>query len=196
MKKNKCRCFWCGDDPLYVKYHDHEWGEPVRDDQKLFEQLTLEGAQAGLSWLIILRKRQNYRKAFAQFNPPKVARFTKSKIDKLILNEGIVRHRGKIISTVNNAKIFLSIQKEHGSFSHWLWGHARENKIHHPLNSPTSALALKISKDLKKRGMKFVGPSIIHAFLQAVGVFSDHQPNCWKFTKKVPRGALPSKSFN
>lgn len=184
MKKSKRRCFWCGDDPLYVEYHDHEWGTPIRNDQKLFEQLTLEGAQAGLSWLIILRKRENYRKAFAQFNPKKVAQFKKPKIDKLILDPGIVRHRGKIISTVNNAKIFLSMQKEYGSFSEWLWNHAKENKTQHQRGSPTSALALKLSKDLKKRGMKFVGPSIIHAFLQAVGVFSDHQPDCWRFKKK------------
>jgi DNA-3-methyladenine glycosylase I len=184
VKKNTRRCFWCGDDPLYVKYHDHEWGEPVRDDPKLFEQLTLEGAQAGLSWLIILRKRENYRKAFAQFNPKKVAQFKKAKIDKLILDPGIVRHRGKIISTVNNAKIFLSMQKECGSFSEWLWNHARENKVKHNRQSTTSPLAIKISKDLKKRGMKFVGPSIMHAFLQAVGVFSDHQRDCWKFGKK------------
>ena len=184
MKKSKRRCFWCGEDPLYVKYHDREWGEPVRDDLKLFEQLTLEGAQAGLSWLTILRKRENYRKAFAQFNPKKVAQFKKSKIDKLILDPGIIRHRGKIISTVNNAKVFLSMQKEYGSFSEWLWNHAKENKTQHQLGSPTSALALKLSKDLKKRGMKFVGPSIMHAFLQAVGVFSDHQPDCWRFKKK------------
>ncbi len=184
MKKAKRRCFWCGEDPLYVNYHDHEWGEPIRQDHKLFEQLTLEGAQAGLSWLIILRKRENYRKAFVGFDPKKVAQFKKSKIEKLILNQGIIRHRGKIISTVNNAKIFLSMQKEYGSFSRWLWDHARENKNQHRLNSSTSGLALKLSKDLKKRGMKFVGPSIIHAFLQAVGVFSDHQPDCWKFAKK------------
>jgi len=184
VKKNKRRCFWCGEDPLYVNYHDAEWGEPVRNDDKLFEQLTLEGAQAGLSWLIILRKRENYRKAFARFNPKKVAQFKKTKIEKLILDQGIVRHRGKIISTVNNAKIFLAMQKEYGSFSHWLWKHAQENKIRHQLKSSTSPLALKLSKDLKKRGMKFVGPSIMHAFLQAVGVFSDHQPECWKFSKK------------
>jgi len=183
VNKNKRRCFWCGDDPLYIKYHDEEWGNPIRNDQKLFEQLTLEGAQAGLSWFTILRKRKNYRKAFAQFDPRKVAQFKKSKIEKLILNEGIVRHRGKIISTVNNAKVFLLIQKEFGSFSHWLWSHAGENRNLHSLNSSTSTLALKLSKDLKKRGMKFVGPSIIHAFLQAVGVFSDHQPNCWKFKR-------------
>ena len=167
-----------------MKYHDQEWGTPVRDDQKLFEQLTLEGAQAGLSWLIILRKRENYRKAFARFNPQKVARFNETKIEKLILDQGIIRHRGKIISTVNNAKIFLSIQKEYGSFSEWLWSHAKENKHQHRPGSPTSPLALKLSKDLKKRGMKFVGPSIMHAFLQAVGVFSDHQPDCWRFKKK------------
>ena len=184
MKKTKRRCFWCGDDPLYVNYHDREWGEPIRDDDKLFEQLTLEGAQAGLSWLTILRKRENYRKAFAQFSPKKVAKFKKAKIEKLVLDPGIIRHRGKIISTVNNAKIFLSIQKEYGSFSDWLWNHARENKKQHRLKSPTSALALLLSKDLKRRGMKFVGPSIMHAFLQAVGVFSDHLPDCWKFRKK------------
>jgi DNA-3-methyladenine glycosylase I len=196
VKKTKTRCFWCGEDPLYIKYHDHEWGRPIRDDHKLFEQLTLEGAQAGLSWLTILRKRENYRKAFAKFDPKKVARFKEAKIEKLIFNQGIIRHRGKIVSTVNNAKIFLSMQKEYGSFSDWLWNHARENKVKHHRQSTTSPLAIKISKDLKKRGMKFVGPSIMHAFLQAVGVFSDHQPECWKFAKKHPRPSPTLKKLH
>jgi len=183
VKRSKQRCFWCGDDSLYIKYHDSEWGKPIRDDRKLFEQLTLEGAQAGLSWLTILRKRENYRKAFLGFDPKKVAQFNQAKIKRLITDQGIVRHRGKIISTINNAKIFLLMQKEYGSFSRWLWSEARENKSIHRLNSPTSPLAEKLSKELKRRGMKFVGPSIIHAYLQAVGVFSDHQPGCWKFRK-------------
>jgi DNA-3-methyladenine glycosylase I len=187
VKKTKSRCFWCGDDPLYVQYHDKEWGQPVRDDDKLFEQLTLEGAQAGLSWLTVLRKRSNYRKAFAQFNPQKVARFNETKIRKLILDEGIIRHRGKIISTINNAKIFIKIQKERGSFLNWLASHVRENKSVHKLNSTTSPLALIISSELKKRGMKFVGPSIIHAYLQAIGIYSDHQPYCFKFKKNKLR---------
>ena len=181
MAKAKPRCFWCGDDPLYVAYHDEEWGVPVHDDRLLFEQLILEGAQAGLSWITVLKKREHYRKAFANFDVRKVARFDAKKVDTLMDNPGVVRHRGKLESVALNARAFLAIQEEHGSFAKWLWAHVdgqpvvRRSRSH----QPSSPLAEKISKDLKKRGMKFVGPTIIQAYLQAVGVLDEHLPGCW-----------------
>lgn len=182
MAKSKPRCFWCGDDPLYVAYHDEEWGVPVHDDRLLFEQLILEGAQAGLSWITVLKKREHYRKAFANFDVRKVARFDAKKVDTLMDNPGVVRHRGKLESVALNARAFLAIQEEHGSFAKWLWAHVDEKPVVRRSRShqPTSPLAEKISKDLKKRGMKFVGPTIIQAFLQAVGVLDEHLPGCWK----------------
>ena len=182
MAKPKPRCFWCGDDPLYVAYHDDEWSVPARDDRRLFEQLILEGAQAGLSWITVLKKREAYRKAFANFDARKVARFDAKKIAALMKNPGVIRHRGKLESVALNARVFLAMQEEFGSFSKWLWAHVdgkpvvRRSRTH----QPTSPLAEKISKDLKKRGMKFVGPTIIHATLQAVGVLDEHLPGCWK----------------
>ena len=182
MAKPKPRCFWCGDDPLYVAYHDEEWGVPVHDDRLLFEQLILEGAQAGLSWITVLKKREHYRKACANFDVRKVARFDAKKVDTLMKNPGVVRHRGKLESAALNAQAFLAIQDEYGSFSKWLWAHVDDKPIVRRSRShqPTSPLAEKISKDLKKRGMKFVGPTIIQAFLQAVGVLDEHLPGCWK----------------
>jgi DNA-3-methyladenine glycosylase I len=181
----KPRCFWCGDDPLYVSYHDDEWGVPVRDDRLLFEQLILEGAQAGLSWITVLKKREHYRKAFANFDARKVARFDAKKVDALMENPGVIRHRGKLESVALNARAFLTIQEEHGSFAHWLWAKVdgkpviRRSRTH----QATSPLAEQISKELKKRGMKFVGPTIIQAYLQAVGVLDEHLPGCWKAEK-------------
>ena len=184
MGKNRKRCFWCGDDPLYTAYHDNEWGMRVQDDCILFEQLILEGAQAGLSWLTILKKRPHYRKAFAQFVPQKVARFKPEKIDELLKNEGLVRHRGKIESAVRNAQVFIDIQKEFGSFRRWLDTQIKTiDDRRSSLNLP-SILSKKISHELKRRGMKFVGPTIIHAYLQAIGVYQDHLPECWKFRQK------------
>lgn len=184
MSKNRKRCFWCGDDPLYTAYHDNEWGMRVQDDCILFEQLILEGAQAGLSWLTILKKRPHYRKAFAQFVPQKVARFKPEKIDELLKNEGLVRHRGKIESAVRNAQVFIDIQKEFGSFRRWLDTQIKTiDDRRSSLNLP-SILSKKISHELKRRGMKFVGPTIIHAYLQAIGVYQDHLPECWKFRQK------------
>ena len=188
MAKPKPRCFWCGDDPLYVAYHDEEWGVPVHDDRQLFEQLILEGAQAGLSWITVLKKREHYRKAFANFDVRKVVRFDAKKVDTLMKNPGVVRHRGKLESAALNAQAFIVIQEEHGSFSKWLWAHVDDKPIVRRSRShqPTSPLAEKISKDLKKRGMKFIGPTIIQAFLQAVGVLDEHLPGCWK--AKAQRG--------
>jgi DNA-3-methyladenine glycosylase I len=182
VAKPKPRCFWCGDNPLYVAYHDDEWGVPVRDDRQLFEQLILEGAQAGLSWITVLKKREHYRKAFANFDVRKVARFDDKKVDALMKNPGVIRHRGKLESVAINARAFLEMQQEFGSFSNWLWAHVDDTPLVRRSRShqPTSPLAEKISKDLKRRGMKFVGPTIIQAYLQAVGVLDEHLPGCWK----------------
>ena len=182
MAKPKPRCFWCGDDPLYVAYHDDEWGVPVRDDRLLFEQLILEGAQAGLSWITVLKKREHYRKAFANFDVRKVARFNDKQVDTLMKNPGVIRHRGKLESVALNARAFLEMQQEFGSFSKWLWAHVDDKPLvrRSHTHQATSPLAEKISKDLKKRSMKFVGPTIIQAYLQAVGVLDEHLPGCWK----------------
>jgi DNA-3-methyladenine glycosylase I len=182
VAKPKARCFWCGDDPLYVAYHDEEWGVPVRDDRRLFEQLILEGAQAGLSWITVLKKRDHYRQALAGFDVRKLARFDAKKVDALMQNAGLVRHRGKLESISLNARAFLAIQEEHGSFAKWLWAHVDDEPVVRRSRQPqpTTPLAEKISKELKKRGMKFVGPTIVHAYLQAVGVYDEHLPGCWK----------------
>ena len=180
---NVNRCAWAGTDPLYVAYHDHEWGRPVRDDRVLFEFLTLEGAQAGLSWITILRKREAYRKAFAGFDPRKVARFTAKDVRRLLNDAGIVRNRLKIESTVSNARAFLTVQKEFGSFAAYVWGFVDGRPL---VNRPRSRkgvpastpLSDRISKDLKKRGFRFVGSTIVYAFLQAVGVVDDHTRAC------------------
>jgi DNA-3-methyladenine glycosylase I len=179
------RCGWAGTDPLYVAYHDKEWGRPVRDDRVLFESLTLEGAQAGLAWITILRKREGYRKAFAGFDPKKVARFTPARARKLMQDPGIVRNRLKIESTISNARAFLAVQKAFGSFSNYLWAFVRNHPI---VNRPVSlkgvpastALSDTISTDLKKRGFRFVGSTIIYAYLQAVGVVDDHVRDCFR----------------
>ena len=185
MSTTKIRCAWCSDDPLYQDYHDHEWGVPEYDDRKLFEMLILEGAQAGLSWITILRKRENYRAAFDNFDPKKVARYDETKIAELMANDGIVRNRLKLESAVKNAKVFLDMQKEFGSFSAWLWLHVNNTALR---NSPASLkqvpaqteLSDKIAKSLKKRGMNFVGSTIIYAFLQATGVVNDHTRDCFR----------------
>ena len=177
------RCPWCGTDPLYVAYHDAEWGVPVRDDARLFELLLLEGAQAGLSWITILRKRENYRRAFAQFDAEKIARFDAKKRARLMLDEGIVRNRLKIESATSNARAFLRMQ-EQGSFSDWLWAFVDGEPI---VNRPRTMaqvparteLSDAISKELKKRGFRFVGSTIVYAFLQATGVVDDHLAGCF-----------------
>ena len=178
------RCF--GDrNPLYAKYHDEEWGVPVHDDRVLFEFLVLEGAQAGLSWETILNKRENYRRAFADFDPAKVARFTEARLKKLMLDPGIVRNRLKIWGTVKNAKAFLAVQKEFGSFDRYAWsfvgGKPKRNKW--PALKAIPAITPEsdaLSKDLKKRGFTFVGSTIVYAFMQAIGMVNDHVKGCWK----------------
>lgn len=186
MTKTKKRCSWCGTDPLYVKYHDEEWGVPVYDDQKLFEFLILEGAQAGLSWITILRRRDNYRKAFGDFDPEKVARFNAKKIASLLQDEGIIRNRQKVISAVNNAKAFLKVQEEFGSFSNYQWRFVdgepiqRRAKMNKSIPAKTK-ISEAFSKDLKSRGFSFVGPTIIYAHMQAVGMVNDHLTSCFRY---------------
>jgi DNA-3-methyladenine glycosylase I len=179
------RCAWSGNDPLYQSYHDNEWGIPLHDDRRLFEMLTLEGAQAGLSWITILRKRENYRNAFDGFDPNKVSRYTQSRVAKLMRNEGIVRNRLKIESTVLNAKAFLAVQKEFGSFDKYLWRFVNGKPLVNqrrtireiPASTPESDA---LSKDLKTRGFKFVGTTICYAFMQAVGMVNDHTTDCFR----------------
>lgn len=188
-KKPIKRCWGIkDDDQLYIEYHDYEWGKPIYNDQKLFESLILDGAQAGLSWRTILSKRDNYRKAFDNFVVDKVALYDDRKIESLMANEGIVRNKLKIKSATNNAKVFISIQKEFGSFSNYIWGFTdfkiiknnwkRSEKI--PATSPLSD---DISRDLKKRGMSFVGSTIIYAMIQAIGIVDDHYIDCYKAWK-------------
>lgn len=178
------RCAWCGTDELYIKYHDEEWGKPTTNEQVLFEFLILEAAQAGLSWITILRRRENYRKAFANFDPVKVAQFTPEDVEKLMQNEGIIRNRLKITSAVSNAILFLSVQKEHGSFYNYLYSFLTEGK---PIINPkrlensqiiSTEISDAISKDLKKRGFKFFGSVICYAYMQAVGMVNDHVADC------------------
>jgi len=181
----KERCAWSGTDPLYIEYHDKEWGVPVHDDRKLFEMLTLEGAQAGLSWITILRKRENYRKAFDNFDAKKISRYDRRKIKTLLGNEGIVRNRLKIAATIGNAKAFLDVQKEFGSFDAYVWrfvgGKTKHNKSKSLKEVPAkTAESDAMSKELKKRGFSFVGSTICYAFMQAVGMVNDHTNNCFR----------------
>jgi DNA-3-methyladenine glycosylase I len=181
----KSRCGWCGEDPLYVLYHDTEWGVPVYDDRKLFEFLILEGAQAGLSWITVLRKRENYRAALDGFSPEKIARYDKRKIESLLKNPGIIRNRLKIESTVRNAKAFLKIQDEFGSFSDYQWrfvnGKPIQNKLASLKHLPAkTAESDAFSKDLKKRGFNFVGSTIMYAHMQAMGMVNDHVVTCFR----------------
>ena len=182
----KKRCGWVPDDALYRAYHDEEWGVPVHDDRLLFEFLILEGAQAGLSWSTILKKRVNYRKAFANFNAKKVARFDKRKVRQLLDDPGIVRNRLKVASTIQNAKLFLEMQKEFGAFDTYIWqfvgGKPIQNKWKtHKKIPATTPESDAMSKDLKKRGFKFVGSTICYAFMQAVGMVNDHTTGCFRY---------------
>jgi DNA-3-methyladenine glycosylase I len=190
MKKNEQRCFWAGQDPLMVKYHDEEWGRPVKDDIKHYEFLVLEAAQAGLSWAIVLKKREGYRKAFAGFDPKRVAKFTPAKIEKLVLDASIIRNRLKIEAAVHNAKLFLQVQKEFGSFDKYCWQFVGGKPLDHRLKAgqkipSTSPESDAFSKDLKKRGFKFVGSTVIYAHMQAVGMINDHLVNCMARKKKL-----------
>lgn len=179
------RCAWAGTDPVYVRYHDEEWGVPVRDDRRLFEFLVLEGAQAGLSWLTILRKREAYRRAFAGFDPARVARFGARDRARLLGDAGIVRNRLKVDSAITNAQAFLAVQEEHGSFAGYQWGFVDGRPIQNRWRSlaevpARTPLAEAFSRDLRARGFRFVGPTIVYAHMQAVGMVNDHVVGCFR----------------
>lgn len=187
MKRKKIiRCGWAEGNPLMAEYHDEEWGRPVHDDRLLFEFLMLEGAQAGLSWLTVLKKRGNYRKAFHNFEPEKISRYTKKKMDSLMLDAGIIRNSLKIEAARINARLFLDAQKEMGSFDEYIWQFVGGKPIRNKFKSwegipAKTAEAESMSKDLKKRGFKFVGPTICYAFMQAVGMVNDHTILCFRY---------------
>jgi DNA-3-methyladenine glycosylase I len=180
------RCPWCGSDPLYVRYHDQEWGMPLHDDRRLFELLVLEGAQAGLNWLTILRKREGYRTAFDGFDPERIARYDATQVARLLADSGIVRNRLKIQATIRNARGYLAILEQHGGFDAFLWryvdGQPRQNAwstlVEVPARSPE---AEAMSRDLKRLGFAFVGPTICYAFMQAVGMVNDHLVTCFRY---------------
>lgn len=186
MGKN--RCAWCGNDPLYIEYHDTEWGVPVYDDAKLFEFLILETFQAGLSWITVLKKRENFRAAFDNFDYKKIANYNTKKQEELLLNAGIIRNKLKIKATISNAIAFINIQQEFGSFSKYIWnftnGKPIKNKAKDLTEVPaTTALSDCISKDLKKRGFKFVGSTVIYAHMQATGMVNDHVTSCFRYNE-------------
>ncbi len=185
-KFEKVRCEWPTADPLLLKYHDKEWGVPIKDDRKIFEFLVLESAQAGLSWITVLRKREGYRKAFAGFNPKKVAQFTKRDISRLLKNPDIIRNKLKIEAAVNNAKRFLEVQEEFGSFSKYMWGFVNgkplDGKRKKLKDLPAVTKEAEIwAKDLKERGFKFLGPTVCYAHMQAVGMVNDHTIDCFRY---------------
>lgn len=180
------RCGWCEGDTLYEAYHDLEWGVPVKDDDTLFEFLILETFQAGLSWITVLKKRENFRKAFDRFDYKKIARYDQKKKDALLQDAGIIRNKLKVNATVTNAQAFIEIQKEFSSFSNYLWGYVNntpiKNKIKNYKNAPANTpLSDALSKDLKKRGFKFVGSTVVYAFMQAVGMVNDHEVKCFRY---------------
>jgi DNA-3-methyladenine glycosylase I len=185
MPKEKTRCGWCLKDDLYKQYHDEEWGIPLHNDNRLFEMLCLEGAQAGLSWYTVLSKRENYRKAFDGFDAKKISKYTDKKAEALLQNKGIIRNRLKVYAFIQNAKAFLEVQKEFGSFDKYIWQFVGGKPI---INNPISLKDLPaktiesdaMSKDLIKRGFKFVGSTICYAFMQATGMVNDHVADCWK----------------
>ena len=193
----KNRCSWCGDDPLYISYHDEEWGVPLYDDQALFECLILETFQAGLSWITVLKKRENFRDAFDHFDYHKIATYDDKKIESLLQNSVIIRNKLKILSAISNAKYFLKIQNEFGSFRKYIWGFVNENSIknnfktssEYPVKTPLSEV---ISKDLINRGFKFVGATTIYAFMQAIGIVNDHVKNCFRYLDIPNSKSVPS----
>lgn len=186
------RCPWCGDDPTYVAYHDHEWGVPEHDDCALFEKLVLDGFQAGLSWIIVLRKRDNFRRAFDGFAPEKIARWNKRKVESLMKDAGIVRNRAKIEATIGNARSFLAVREQHGGFDRYLWGFTDGGTIVNRWRSMKELPAetkesRAMSKDLQQRGFRFVGPTICYAFMQAVGMVNDHLIDCFRHRELAPK---------
>ena len=187
---NKIRCDWCEKDDLYRDYHDNEWGNPVFDDDTIFEFLVLESFQAGLSWLTILKKRENFRNAFSDFNYHEIANYSKAEVEELMSNSGIVRNRLKILATINNAQRFIEVQQEFGSFSKYIWNFVEGKPI---VNYPetlaevpnTSSISDALASDLKKRGFKFLGSTVMYAHMQATGMVNDHVKSCWKKTFKI-----------
>ena len=178
------RCAWCEKDDLYRSYHDEEWGKPIYDDETIFEFLILESFQAGLSWYTILSKRENFRAAFDQFDYKKIAQYSEEKVEELIQNTGIIRNRLKILATINNAQKFMEVQKEFGSFSKYIWGFVNhEPIINRPKTlkevPPTTEISDALAKDLKKRGFKFMGSTVVYAHMQATGMVNDHVEDCW-----------------
>ncbi|NLO09794.1 MAG: DNA-3-methyladenine glycosylase I [Clostridiales bacterium] len=191
--REKTRCIWAGDIPIYIDYHDNEWGRPVHDDIKLFEMLILEGMQAGLSWITVLNKREAFREAFDGFDPKKVSQYDDAKIQELLANEKIIRNRLKINAAVNNAKLYLKLIEEYGSFDKFIWGYVDNAPIinrwvKHDDVPASTLLSDKISKDLKKMGFKFVGTTIIYSFMQAVGMVNDHTTECFVYKECQSRG--------
>lgn len=185
----KTRCAWTTTDPLYLKYHDEEWGTPVHDDRKLFEMLILEGAQAGLSWITILRKRENYLKAFDNLDAKKIAKYDSKKVAQLLQNEGIIRNKLKVNAAIQNAKLFLEVQKEFGSFDKYIWQFVGRKPVKNKWETikevpPKTKESDAMSKDLKKRGFKFVGSTICYAFMQAVGMVNDHTVDCFRHNSR------------
>ena len=176
----KVRCQWAQSHELFIPYHDEEWGVPVHDDRLLFEMLNLEGAQAGLSWLTILKKREHYRAAFDDFNAQKIVKYDPAKKEALLKNEGIVRNRLKINAVVENAKAFLEVQREFGSFDTYIWRFVDGKPLLNAKEQNAEVVSERMSKDLKKRGFKFVGATICYAFMQAVGLLNDHSPDCFR----------------
>jgi DNA-3-methyladenine glycosylase I len=193
------RCPWCGDDPLYVEYHDREWGVPARDDAHLFEMLVLEGAQAGLSWLTILRKRENYRRAFDGFDPERMARYGEARVRSLLADAGIVRNRLKIAAAVDNARAFLAVREAHGSFARLVWSfvdgapriNAWRSLSELPASTPESD---RMSRELKRLGFRFVGSTICYAFMQSVGLVNDHLVDCFRYRQCAAAGARPEST--
>ena len=188
--RNEKRCDWVTDEPLYINYHDHEWGVPIVDSQKLFEFLILEGMQAGLSWLTILKKRDSYRQCFDHFNPIKIAVYDQNKVNQLLGNSSIIRNRLKIEAIISNAKAYIAVQKECGSFSEFIWQFVNFSPIQNHWKTieqvqASTPLSETMSKKLKKRGFKFVGPTICYAFMQAVGMVNDHVVDCFCYDKIV-----------
>ncbi len=180
------RCDWCLNDQAYIDYHDKEWGVPVRDDQLLFEFLSLEGAQAGLSWLTVLKRRDEYRKAFLNFNIKKVSQMTQKNEKYILENSGVIKNKLKIKSVINNAKLVIELQKKDGSFSNFIWQYVDNKPINHSISDFSKVpvfddIALAISKDLKNMGFNFVGPTICYAFMQAIGMVNDHKTDCFRY---------------
>lgn len=185
-QQTKQRCHWCGDDPLYVRYHDEEWGVPVYEDQRHFEFLCLEGQQAGLSWITVLRKREHYRKCFKNFDVEKVARMRDSTLEKLLTDPGLIRNRAKLFAVRENARVFIKVQQEYGSFTDYIWSFVNHSTIDGKRKKPgdvpaTSPESDALSKDMKTRGFKFVGSTICYAHMQAAGLVNDHKSNCFRY---------------